>query len=278
MKEDLKKKLKKYLAVSGAVASGAAAQAQEVYHNIPDTTINTHGGYYDLDLNQDGTANFRIRLLRDSGPDSNLNAITITPLGQLTNRVAGQRANGYGYPARLSPGMAIHPNTPFQGLGQNDTTGFMAFEVGGGGGYPNSNWVGPVTDGYLGLSIRVSDSVYFGWARLDVDSGSGSFTVKDFAHTTRHNDTIRAGSTFIKVSENTLTHVDIRVSENTLNVRFEKHRTGTAEVYDLSGRKHISARLENGFFEKDLSYLSSGMYIVRIEMDGKARAEKFIIR
>ena len=56
----------------------------------------------------------------------------------------------------------------------------MAFLVDG-VAYPNSNWAGPVTDGYLGLRILKDDSACFGWLRMDVADSAKSFTIKDWS-------------------------------------------------------------------------------------------------
>ena len=61
-KATLSKKIKSYSALAGSIiAVSASADAQVVYTDVsPDSVINTSGGFYNIDLNADGTTDFQV--------------------------------------------------------------------------------------------------------------------------------------------------------------------------------------------------------------------------
>ena len=126
MKKDLKSKLVKYSAVAGAAVTVSAAKAQVQYTDINDTTVSTNGGFYDLDLNQDGTPDFRLTQIIDSGLTENVNAVLISPFDSIYNKVIGESINGFNYPANVTPGTIINQYESFQGIGGSEVTGYLA--------------------------------------------------------------------------------------------------------------------------------------------------------
>lgn len=278
MKKDLKSKLVKYSAVASAAATVGVANAQVQYTDINDTTVSTNGGFYDLDLNQDGNPDFRLTQIIDSGLTENVNAVLISPFDSVYNRVIGEAMNGFNYPANVTPGTIINQYENFQGIGGSEVKGYMAFEVDG-ISYPNSNWVGPTTNGFLGMQVRIGDSLHFAWARVDVSLGSNSFTVKDFAVELTPGDSILAAGNLLNIAQNVFDNTAIIANNKTLKIVLSSDLEGVEFILlDLQGRLLREENLSNGTSAFDLSDLSEGVYLVHLRYKGVIRTEKIVIQ
>lgn len=277
MKKDLKSKLVKYSAVAGAAVTVSAANAQVQYTDINDTTVSTNGGFYDLDLNQDGTPDFRLTQIIDSGLTENVNAVLISPFDSIYNKVIGESINGFNYPANVTPGTIINQYESFQGIGGSEVTGYLAFEVDG-ISYPNSNWVGPTTNGFLGMQVRIGDSLHFAWARLDVSLGSTSFTVKDFAVELTPGDSIISAGNLLNIAQNVFDNSAIIANNKTLKIVLNNDLTDVELVLlDLQGRVLRKEDLHaTSIF--DLSDLAQGVYLVHLQHKGVIRTEKIVVQ
>jgi hypothetical protein len=279
MKKDLKSKLIKYSALASAAATVSVANGQVKYTDINDTTVSTNGGFYDLDLNQDGNPDFRLTQFVDSGITQNVNAVLISPFDSVFNRVIGESINGFNYPANVTPGTVINQYENFQGIGGSEVKGYMAFTVDDTISYPNSNWVGPTTNGFLGMQVRIGDSLHFAWARIDVSMGSNSFTVKDFAVELTPGDSIISAGNLLGIAQNVFDNSAIISNNKTLKIVLNKDLTDVELVLlDLQGRFLREEDLTNGTSVFDLSELADGVYLVHLKHKGVIRTEKIIIQ
>lgn len=278
MKKDLKSKLVKYSAAASAAATVSVANGQVLYTDINDTTVSTNGGFYDLDLNQDGNPDFRIIQLIDSGLTQNVNAVLISPFDSIYNKAIGESINGFNYPANVTPGTIINQYENFSGIGGGDVKGYMAFEVDG-ISYPNSNWVGPTTNGFLGMQVRIGDSLHFAWARVDVSAGSNSFTVKDFAVELTPGDSILAAGNLLSIAQNIFDKSAIISNNKTLKVVLSTDLEDVdMTLLDLQGRVLREEDLPNGTSVFDLSDVADGVYLVQLKHKGVTRTEKISVQ
>lgn len=278
MKKDLQEKLLKYTSAAGVVLAGPALQAQN-YTDISDTTINTNNGFYDLDLNQDGTPDFTIKQYVDTGAAMNTNSVIISPYGNVDNKAVGILNNGFNYPSKLNAGDIISTANTLEGIGGNFDTGYLAFEINGVSNYPNSNWIGPVTDGYLGLRVTVGDSVYFGWARLDVADSSKAFTVKDFAVETKAGKEIMAGHVFVNVPEHILNDISLYTSgQSIFYAGNAEYPAKNIRLVDLTGKVVWESTVENHEESWEVLGLPQGIYVVELTLNnGLGFAKKVMI-
>ena len=278
MKKDLKSKLVKYSAAASAAATVSVANGQVLYTDINDTTVSTNGGFYDLDLNQDGNPDFRIIQLIDSGLTQNVNAVLISPFDSIYNKAIGESINGFNYPANVTPGTIINQYENFSGIGGGDVKGYMAFEVDG-ISYPNSNWVGPTTNGFLGMQVRIGDSLHFAWARVDVSAESNSFTVKDFAVELTPGDSILAAGNLLSIAQNIFDKSAIISNNKTLKVVLSNDLEDVNMILiDLQGRELREEDLPNGTSVFDLSDLADGIYLVQLKHKGVTITEKITVQ
>lgn len=278
MKKDLKSKLVKYSALASAAATVSVANGQVLYTDINDTTVSTNGGFYDLDLNQDGNPDFRLIQLVDSGLTQNVNAVLISPFDSIYNKAIGESINGFNYPANVTPGTIINQYENFSGIGGGDVKGYMAFEVDG-ISYPNSNWVGPTTNGFLGMQVRIGDSLHFAWARLDVSAESNSFTVKDFAVELTPGDSILAAGNLLSIAQNVFDNSAIISNNKTLKIVLSSDLKDVDMIlFDLQGRVLREEDLPNGTSVMDLSDFADGVYLVQLKHKGVVRTEKISVQ
>lgn len=277
MKKDLKKEILKYTSAAAAVLGGTAANGQYQYTDIPDTTINTNNGFYNLDLDQDGNMDFTITQYVDTGALGSTNAVLIQPYTNTINFIAGEQISQYNYPFNLQAGAVIDGSTPWNGAGGQFTTGYMAFVVDG-QSYPNSNWVGPTEDGYLGLTIWKNNLPHYGWARLDVGDSSESFTVKDFSVNLTVDSSIVVGAELLGEMENLLEGVSFYVADG--KIIFNKPASIEElhfRLLDLSGKMIQEADVREERAEIALKELPSSVYILEMQSDALVRSEKLFI-
>lgn len=207
-KKLLEKRLKSYSALAaGVLAAGGAANGQVVYTDVdPDSVADADGESYELDLNNDGTIDFTINRSRTTTASG---AVRIVP--QAGNEVLGATSYGGAYflPYALSNGDAINGdetlwngtiNSAYLTLAWYSTYGY---------------WAGGQTDKYLGLRIDVDGAMHYGWVRLDVAAGGGSFTLKDYAFVSNAGVGIEAGATEVDIPAALIT--DLTVEDITDN-------------------------------------------------------------
>ncbi|MFN0190351.1 MAG: T9SS type A sorting domain-containing protein [Bacteroidia bacterium] len=192
MKNQLSKKL--YAFIVTAMMFSASANAQIVYTDVnPDVTINTNGGVYALDLNNDGITDFNITYSTAIFVGQTNRYINITPLG--TNKVG----NGLSvhYPSALPLNTLIDSSSFYWSSNANQSLiSRIWFQT------PHGQWVwqtrgnwNGASNKYVPLQLNLNSQKYYGWARLDAVTNAVSFTVKDYAYNTIPNQLIRAGET-----------------------------------------------------------------------------------
>lgn len=180
-KKDLKKKLKQYGSMAAAITAAQTVNANIIYTDeVPDFS-GSIGSQYFLDLNNDGTDDFRI------WHNGSLN-LYLSPLSG-SNEALGSGGATYAYPFALSSGAMIS-----SGAG-------AFFDNGYAGGYQSlnygscsfGNWCN-VTDRYIGLRFSIGGNIHYGWVRLDVNFSGSVWSVKDYAYEDVAGNGIPAGA------------------------------------------------------------------------------------
>ena len=193
MKQLLQTKLSTLIIL--AMLFSASANAQIIYTDVnPDVTINTNGGVYALDLNNDGITDFNITFSTALYAGQTNKYITITPLG--ANKVGNNLS--YPYPSALSLNTLID-NSSFTWLSTANQSliSRIWFQVPRTGAWVwqnRGNWNG-ASNKYVPLQLNLNSQKFYGWARLDAATNAVSFTAKDYAYNSVPNRPIRAGET-----------------------------------------------------------------------------------
>ncbi|HVI08875.1 MAG TPA: hypothetical protein VND65_11350 [Candidatus Binatia bacterium] len=178
---------KRLLAYASFAGAGAMCAPHQMQAEIVYTPVHSNIGFdYALDLNQDGTLDFRIRSSYISGFAS----VSVKPIAN-GNRVAGTSKkpcfpNRLRNAAPLPAGAAIGPDTPMNRASTCLINGYS-------GKY--GPWVG-VQDHYLGLAFVINGKIHFGWARLSVNNFFclGCLArIEGYAYETEPGKAIRAG-------------------------------------------------------------------------------------
>ena len=277
MNKELKKELLKYTSAAAAVLTGTTAQGQFQYTDIPDTTVDYNAGYYDLDLDQDGSMDFRLVQYVDTGAAGNTDAVLIQPYTGVAGYVNGNQVNNYNYPFKLQASTILDVNANWNGMGGQHQTGYLAFSVDG-QSYPNSNWVGPVEDGYLGLVILNGLEAHYGWCRLDIGADNKSFTVKDFAINLTPDSSIVVGYELIGEFENAMQSISFHVQDNRVQFRFNQFQDElNVRLMDIAGREMKAATLRPEDQTFYIGQLPRAIYILEMESNGLVRREKVLV-
>jgi hypothetical protein len=168
----------------GVLALAQSAEAKIVYTKTHVVIGTNH--IYELDLNHDGIADFKIDN-HSFFTDTIVATLSAIP-AQANNAVVGKPPHaGYAnYAYALLPGARVGPKQPFSGA-------FMAWSI---GVDRAGQWVN-VRGRYLGLKFLLKGKVHYGWARLNVTAGHSKITatLTGYAYETIPNKPIIAGRT-----------------------------------------------------------------------------------
>lgn len=288
-KEKLEKTILRYSGVATALLGAQVANGQVIWTDIADTTIQTNGGFYDLNIDQDtaGIVDFRIVQVIDSLSSAfAVTGVLVKAQGNAGNQVLGANYGNYNYAFRLNVGDSIGNGRPFNGLNTSRNVGYMAFE-GDGSGYPNSQWVDTnngITDGFLGLRFKadVNDTIrtFYGWARIDVSDSLESFTIKDFAYESTPLTAITAGQgSPIGIEEIQTEMPSLNQRALVLDISLPESFKPESEIIftDLSGK--MIRKIESKGYKSSicLEDLPKGVMVATIRTNGLDTSKKVVI-
>lgn len=287
-KDKLEKALINYSGVATALLGAGAAHGQVVITDIPDTTLSTNGSVYNFNIDSDvDTSNyidFRIRLFVDSGL-YRFTGVTIETNNVAGNQVLGMDYANYNYPFKLGFNDTIGPNGPWKGLGAANVSGkllgYMALSIND-TTYPNSQFVGGVTDGFLGLKFQGdrNDTIrtYYGWIRLDVASDLKSVTIKEYAYNEDYGSALYAGNLWVGAEELAARQPELVQRGKYLDVTFpdELQSSATLQFFDLGGKLIREEEITATQSRIELENLPKGMVIAAVN-NGQVSASKKVV-
>jgi hypothetical protein len=197
----LDKQLLAYVTAATAAGVGLLAQPAEakIVYTVANTTIKANGGSVNLDLNNDGIADFIIDNSFVDGvrhPEGFFaSALTIYPV-QAANEIWGVlSAKGWECAAALPPAVKVGPGAAFQ------PKYLPLWEASGSytrGATEHCPWASKHRGAFLGLKFVVKGQTHYGWAHITV----GSTTVLNaYAYETVPNQPILTGKISGPVAE-----------------------------------------------------------------------------
>jgi len=301
-----KHKYQAYSAAALAFLTGGHIQAEVIYTDIvPDAIIDTPGSSFELDLNNDGQADFSLYLLSSaySINDYYLSLdLKYMKRGAYAapanaNAIAGFLSGGgaFAFPYHLNFGVevgpyAFSPGSFFDNFLQEDhqtlryywtkslyASPYFYYNYGNG---VAGEWL--AGEGFAGLQLKLGEHVYYGWVRLFVWVGSNdaSITVKDYAFESKNDIPI---TTFIAPSStiNTgNTEPVITCIGNTINIFTGDLEFGEAmvKVYDLQGSLVYMSDLDPDWMQITLDKIAVGMYTIQLSTsENKVYTENILI-
>ena len=295
MKKQLQKKFYAVLPVGMAfnimmMFSIVTANAQIVYTDIiPDTTL-SNPGTYDLDINNDGQIDFTfygyhftLNCACGSGI-TDTSTLSPTSLSWVSDTINGQSA-------KLNSGDLINASSP---LWTNAPSQILFFKGGAcssrscsplGGFYfsgtPLGTWSN-VADKYLALKIQVSGSIYYGWARLDVDSLGFPITIKDYAYNPIPDSAILAGQTITGItkifpSSSIALYPNPATNQLTIALGSNNKKAGVT-ITDITGKIIYTAiARETQKIEVNTKDFTEGIYVVQIQAADFIGTKKLVV-
>ncbi|WP_204344318.1 T9SS type A sorting domain-containing protein [Psychroserpens algicola] len=274
----LSKQLTKYGALTAAIAGVADASGQIGYTDIgPPDFVGGANLEYMLDLNNDGTNDFRIFNVNSSYTSSYggiyiSNQLFISPLAA-GNEVLGSGGGTFAYPFALSAGEAISSG----GSSWNDngfTSGFQSLNY---SSCSYGNWC-DITDGFLGLRFDAGGgNIHYGWVRLDVGTASDVFTIKDYAWNLTVGESILAGQQTLGVNESILNDVRIVALNKSIGL-YNLPEATSYSLVNMTGKRILEGTTSGDSFVVEANTLASGVYIIELtDANSKAVLRKKLV-
>jgi len=191
LSQSLQHRLNSYALAASAAGVGMLALAQPAQAKIVYTkTREVLGRYglhsYTIDLNHDGTDDFKLRWAQASEYHE-----WLAVYGSGTQNGAAGRYKGW-YAYALKAGASIGPKNNFGAWSMVNASGSIGSHFTTFYGYwPN------VQNGYLGLKFLIKGKIHYGWARLTVKAQLSGITavLTGYAYETIANKAIIAGKT-----------------------------------------------------------------------------------
>jgi hypothetical protein len=284
--KEIKKIALRYGKVATALLGVHQAQAQVNYVDIADVTLNTNGATLELNIDNDtnGVVDYRIIQYVDT-TDFNVSGSFIQARGTGRNQVVGLDYANYYYPFKLDLATQIKPDTAFGGLGTSRNWGQLGLSIAD-TTYPNDNFAGGVTDGFIGLRFRDfrNDTLrnFYGWLRVDVAADLKSITLKDYAWEEQYDSAIvaGAGSGLIGLQEAQAAQPQLQQLGQYLQVKLpDAFRNENFELSftDLSGKEVSKISLSSDDTKVSLHHLPKGILVARVRVENAENSLKVVI-
>lgn len=250
----LTKKLASYGALTAAIVGVTDAQGQAiVYTDITDFTGGA-GDEYLLDLDNNGTNDFRIHANSSSSANLYLQPLTAS------NEALGSGGGSFAYPFALSNGAAVSASASGGWYNNSYSGGYMSLNYGAGayGNFYN------VTDKYIGLRFNISGNTHYGWIRLDVGQSGTSWTVKDFAYMNSPGLGIAAGQQALSTDAFGMNTISIVANKQNITLYNLPNQTNY-NLFSLTGKLVLQGTANSGnTYTIESNSLASGVYIVQL--------------
>jgi len=266
-----------------AMLFSASANAQIIYTDVnPDVSINTNGGVYALDLNNDGITDFNITYATTMFAGQTNKFIRITPLG--ANKVGNDLS--YPYPSALLPNTLIDASSfSWLSTANQSLISRIWFQVPRTGAWiwqNRGNWNG-ASNKYVPLQLSHNSQKFYGWARLDAATNAVSFTVKDYAYNSIPNQPILAGQTVATgINENSFAssvHLFPNPATNHLTIALSSNnKKAEVSIADITGKViYTTSATEVQKIEVNTEDFARGIYVVQIQSADFVGTKKLVI-
>jgi hypothetical protein len=281
-RQTIQKKLKSYSALAGTIAAAVgSADAQVVYTNVtPDSTL-SNGGIYNLDLNNDDVADFK--LIQRSGSIYGF-AYDAVAAYALSGPNAIDTSGGQGSATAMGIGMNVDASLNWVDSAQAasitpaPTANGLAIVIPG-LGYSLGNFHG-VSDKYLPLRFKSLGSTYYGWVRLDVAADAKSFVVKDYAYTDDPDHYTVTGD-MVGIAEAALQNkVSIFAYNNNVTVQLDPlvSAEGSILITNLSGQAVSETRISTTETVIPVEQAKAGIYLVTVKQTHGSYTKRVFIK
>lgn len=279
-------KLGAYSAMALAfMLAGNESHAEVIYTDVnPDETYDANGDAFEIDLNLDGYADFKIGIVSiiNTGVFTTVSGASFSGLFRdifvypLNGAVAGSLgASSYAYPYALDAGAVIDASLAWQTNSYQSMVYYLAaLDFPGPGSvsvYLNfGNWAGE-QDKYLGLRLDIGADKFYGWARLDVEDNNHEFTIKDYAFQANIDQAITAGQSVDVYNVIQPAELTAYSFENKINIVVKDLKTAgaTAKVFNMEGKVVFENPLDLSGMQIEINH-PAGNYTLQIVTEENA--------
>ena len=253
---NLSKKLASYGALTASIIGVADASGQSIiYTDVNPDFSGTGGSEYLLDIDNNGTNDFRIH----AQIGSYYSNLYLQPL-TASNEALGSGGATYAYPFALSNNDVISSGAG-SWFNNSFSNGAMSLNY---YGCSFGNWCN-TTDGYLGLRFNIAGSgIHYGWIRLDVGGNGSSWTIKDYAYHDTPGSSILAGQQSLSVEGfEAQNQVKIVALNQTIGL-YNLPNTTKYSVFNMAGKVVLNGTTENSEYVIEANNIASGVYILEL--------------
>lgn len=257
---EFSKKLAKYGALSLAIAGVADASGQVVYTDIDPDFYGFADSEYAVDFDGDGQDDAVI--FQYSNGNYGLLLTYTSNGGVLTNSVGG-----YIYNVNVPYGLDIGPAS-----GDFTSSGELCV----GPGYMYHEFCGSNPgEGYIGVEFDINGANHYGWVEIEV-IGSESYIVKSYAYQATPNTPIAAGDRgTVGVNDEIFKDFKHYLNDNNLTLAAAS-AIERISIHNMLGQEIISQKASNTHEVVDLSSLQTGVYIVKVSVEGAIKSFKIL--
>ena len=260
--------LSRYGALTAAIAGVADVNGQVMYTNIADVTLDGTNTGYVLDLNNDGTQDYLLRVNTASGTPFAF-MFPVTGSYYNSNGIVGFSSFGYNYPSNLSSGATVNGLSPFMPTSERGDLNFNSCA------YSGSQFCDGM-EGFLGFSFDISGSTHYGWVRVQVAADATTMVIKDYAYDATPGAAITTDATLstpTKAFEN-IKVVALNKSIGLYNLPEASNYT----LFNVAGQKVLDGKINSSTHVIEASNVSSGVYIIEIiDLNTKATLRKKVV-
>ncbi|MCS6917020.1 MAG: T9SS type A sorting domain-containing protein [Chitinophagales bacterium] len=283
-------RLKQYSALTVPLVAGAGlANGQVVYTDInPDVEIEL-GESFDLDLNNDGNVDFKLKVAT-YGPDWYRAALAPYPYYTTNQNAFAGYVNTLGgllklgYVSAIPQGNAIDANNDWKVLNDlvfsyNANAYFLfaaMLSTYMGGVY--GQWGGGITDHSIALRFSPDGTnLHYGWLRCEVTPDARKITLKDYAFEATAGASIQAG-VVVSAPQPQADPFRIFGFEGTVHVMTEKPQGATLRITNMLGQVVHSQDLTAKHTTVNLNSKGKGTYLVSVTQDNSVTSKKVSFR
>ncbi|NQY11464.1 MAG: T9SS type A sorting domain-containing protein [Flavobacteriales bacterium] len=252
-----KSKLTTYATVAGTMLATSAAlssNAQIIYTDIDPDVVYSDFGFYEIDMDNDGTADMQINMI------STFMFVSGFATGLDSNYVF---ANTSSWVSKFSYGSMISGTSPMKGPGVLGAFSFGTF------GY----FLGEANS-YIGVKFKIGADYYNGWVQVSLNQTASEIIIHDYAYESYLGYGIEAGRTIATGIEQRNSEANVYAFGRDINVMLGRAATtGKISVYDMTGKRVHQSNLSKGNNRINVKG-SKGIYVVKITSNGRTTTQK----
>jgi hypothetical protein len=274
-----KSKLGSYSALAGSMLAVAGSASAQIKHsNVNPDSVLSFGEMMSIDLDTNGTPDFNFSVVQFTSTSSSsfsVNVAMVSVIGNPNNAIIGSLYSGYPFPTALNGGDSIKANSAWNDQAVNNGNQYMGvfYSPNSYGNFPNT------VNKFVGVRFSNGSQTFYGWIRLSLSATSNMMTINDYAYQTNGNGLIAGQADFAGVEDLIAGNVNIHSFEKTVYIHVKDIQAvqGNVVVANMLGETVHTCELRQSAQQVDLSFLTTGMYFVTVNLGDRSLMKKVYI-